>query len=54
MSVEKGLNSTEVEVIKDARATAKGKVTKNIKSLKKALVRADMRIVPRGSSGTSL
>ena len=39
MSVEKGLNSTVLEVIKDARATAKGKVTKNIKSLKKALVR---------------
>ena len=37
MSVERGLNSTDVEVIKGARATAKGKVTTNIKFLKNAL-----------------
>ena len=38
MSVEEGLKSTEVEVIKEARGVAKGKVTKNIKSLKNSLV----------------
>ena len=38
MSVERGLNSTNVDEIKEARATAKGKVTKNITFLKNALV----------------
>ena len=38
MSVEKGLQSTDVAEIKAARAVAKGKVTKNIKSLNSDLV----------------
>ena len=38
MSVEKGLQSTDVAEIKAARAVAKGKVTKNISSLNSDLV----------------
>ena len=37
MSVEEGLKSTNVAVIKEARGVAKGKVTKTINSLKSAL-----------------
>ena len=38
MSVEEGFKSIDVEVIKEARGGAKGKVSKNIKSLKSALI----------------
>ena len=38
MSVEEGLESADAGVIKEARGVAKGKVTKNIKSLKIALI----------------
>ena len=38
MSVQEGLQSTDVSVIKMARSVAKGKVTKNLKELKSALV----------------
>ena len=38
MSVEEGFKSIDVEVIKEARGVAKGKVSKNIKSLKSALI----------------
>ena len=38
MSVEEGLKSTDVTVIKQARAAAKGKVTRSINSLDLALV----------------
>ena len=38
MSVEEGLESTDVSVIKQARGAAKGKVTRNINSLDLALV----------------
>ena len=38
MSVEEGLKSTDVEVVKQARGVAKSKVTKSIKTLKLLLV----------------
>ena len=38
MSVEEGLKSADAGVIKEARGVAKGKVTKNIKSLKSSLI----------------
>ena len=38
MSMEDGLQSTEVSVIKNARAVAKGKVTKCVNSLGISLV----------------
>ena len=38
MSIEEGLVSTDVAVIKQARQVAKGKVTRNINSLDFALV----------------
>ena len=39
MSVEEGLKSTDVEIIKAARGAAKGKVSKYVKALDKALFR---------------
>ena len=38
MSVEEGLKSTDVEVVKQARGVAKSKVTKSIKTLKLLLI----------------
>ena len=39
MSVEEGLKSTDVEIIKSARGSAKGKVSKNVKALGNVLIR---------------
>ena len=39
MSVEEGLKSTDVEIIKAARGAAKGKVSKYVKALDQALFR---------------
>ena len=39
MSVEEGLKSTDVEIIKSARGSAKGKVSKNVKALENVLLR---------------
>ena len=39
MSVEEGLKSTDVEIIKSARGSAKGKVSKNMKALGNVLIR---------------
>ena len=41
MSVEEGLNSTDVDVLAQARGIAKGKVTKTIKTLKLLLIQDD-------------
>ena len=38
MSVEEGLKSTNVEVVKQARGVGKSKVTKSIKTLKLLLI----------------
>ena len=39
MSVEEGLKSTDVEIIKSARGSAKGKVSKYVKALENVLLR---------------
>ena len=39
MSVEEGLKSTDVEIIKSARGSAKGKVSKYVKALDNVLLR---------------